>query len=404
MQSVDTGARKVLVNGGSDARYVSTGHLVYALQGTLLAVPFDPNGLEVTGGPVPLIEDVARTDSLQTGAAQFSISTDGVLVYVSGFGSFERRHLVWVDRRGQEEQLKATPGSYRYPRISPDGNRVLLDQRRDIWIWHFTAETLTRLTLDPAAEQYAVWATDRRVIFGSSRGGGGVSNLFLQPADGTGDAERLTDSPNFFQSPMSVSPDGTQLVFSENSSIDRPSGGTANNVDLMSLPLQRDRRPQPLVQTPFNEINGEISPDGRWLAYESNESGRFEVYVRPFPNVNDGRWQVSTGGGTRPVWARNGRELFYVTPSGDALMSVAVSGGPTFKASNPAQLLDTRPYYFTVTTTGVLGSPGRMYDASPDGRRFLLLKATDDSTGAAPALMTIVQNWTEDLLRRVPAP
>jgi serine/threonine-protein kinase len=147
------------------------------------------------------------------------------------------------------------------------------------------------------------------VVFGSQRAGG-VANLYRQAADGTGAVERLTESQHF-QFPFSASPDGTQLVFSQ--------GVNTNNRDLMLLPLQGNGRPQPLVQTPFNEINGEISPDGRWLAYESNESGRLEIYVRPLPDVNSGRWQVSTEGGTRPLWARSGRELFYVTPAGDAL-------------------------------------------------------------------------------------
>ena len=255
-------------------------------------------------------------------------------------------------------------------------------------------ETLTRLTLDPANEQYAVWAADDRVIFSSQRAG--PSNLFWQAADGTGTAEQLTKSPNS-QFPMAVSPDGTRLVFRE----DRNSG---SNADLMILPLQGERRPQPLVQTSFNEMNGEISADGQWLAYQSNESGRHEIYVRPFPNVNDSRWQVSTGGGRQPSWARGGRELFYITPTGDALMAAEVSVGPVFKAGTPRKLLDTSAYYFPVTA-GTLGSPGRQYDVSPDGRRFVMLKAAAGAQqSVAPASVTVVENWTEELKRRVPTP
>lgn len=200
--------------------------------------------------------------------------------------------------------------------------------------------------------------------------------------------ERLTESQNA-QFPMAVSPDGTRLVFYENA--------PNNASDLMLMPLQGERRPQPLVRTPFNEINGEISPDGRWLAYQSNESGQDEVFVRPFPNADDGRWQVFTGGGTRPLWARSGQELFYATPAGDALMSVPVSGTPVFSAGNPIKILNAQAYRTAVDA-------GRNYDVSRDGRRFLLIKPGTGAAEAPPAAITVVQNWTEELKRRVPPP
>ncbi|MBI4265076.1 MAG: PD40 domain-containing protein [Acidobacteria bacterium] len=396
VQSLDSGDRRVLVRGGRDARYVATGHLVYALETTLLAVPFDADALEVAGGPVPLVEDVANAAGI-TGAAHFALAADGTLVYVGGVAALARRTPAWVDRQGREEAIKAPPRAYRYPRLSPDGTRVALDLRdeqQDVWIWHLAGETLTRLTLDPANEQYGVWASNERIVFGSPRAGS-ATNLFMQSADGTGAAERLTESQRT-QFPMAVSLDGSRLVFRE----DTGSGST----DLMMVSLDGERRPQPLVQTPFTEYNAEISPDGRWLAHESNESGRFEIYVRPFPNVNDRRWQVSTEGGTRPLWARSGRELFYITPAGDALMSMGIVSGPAFKVATPTKLLDTRAYYFPIGTGTGQGSPGRMYDVSPDGRRFLMLKAAADSTDAPPASITVVQNWTEELKRRVPIP
>jgi serine/threonine-protein kinase len=397
VQSLDTAERKVLINGGTDARYVPTGHLIYALQGTLLAVPFDLDALEVTGGAVPLVEEIARTDAEQTGAAHFSLSADGTLVYIpdiAGAIGGLRRTLVWVDRQGREEPLKAPVRAYRYPRLSPDGLRLALDiqdEQRDIWIWHLTGETLTRLTLDSALEQYGVWTPDgRRVIFGSSRAGLTL-NLFWQASDGTGAVERLTESQNT-QYPMAVSPDGTRLVVRE----DRRGLG-----DLLLLPLQGERRPEPLVQTPFRELNAEISPDGRWIAYQSNESGRDEIYVRPFPTVNEGRWQVSTGGGSRPLWARNGQELFYLTAAGDALMSTPVSGSSSFKTGNPAKVFETTAYY--VPLASAANSPGRTYDVSPDGRRFLMIKPVAGAEqNTAPQSITVVQNWFEELTRRVP--
>jgi Tol biopolymer transport system component len=275
--------------------------------------------------------------------------------------------------------------------LSPDGQRVAVDiqdEQQDIWIWHLVGETLTRLTLEPTVEHYPVWTRDgRRIIFSSNRAG--AFNLFWQPADGTGGAERLVQGQSA-QIPLAVSPDGAMLLARED-----PAAGGAPAANLMVLPLEGERRLRPLVQTPFRELNGEISPDGRWFAYQSIESGRDEIYVRPFPNANDGRWQVSTSGGTRPLWARSGRELFYLTPDGDGLMVAPISGDTAFKAGNPQKLLDTRMYYAPTMILGVGGNPGRTYDVSPDGRRFLMIKflTTAEQATARPS-MTVVQNWS----------
>ena len=191
--------------------------------------------------------------------------------------------------------------SYVAPRLSPDGTRVALevrDQENDIWVWDFVRETLTRVTFDPGIDWAPAWTPDgRRVVFGSQLGGG-ASSLFLRAADGSGAIERLTQSANI-QLPSAVSPDGRHVIFGE--------GTVATTDDVMMLTLDKDHRVQPLVQTPFFEDNGEISPDGRWLAYQSNDSGQPQISVRPFPDVNNGHWQVSTGGGIQPLWARNGR-------------------------------------------------------------------------------------------------
>ena len=290
VHSLETRERKVLIEGGRDARYVSTGHLVYVLDGTLLAVPFDVDKLEVTSGPIPMAEGVMTAD-LSTGAAHFSVSDTGALVYVAG-SSLVDRTLVWVDRDGREEALAAEPRAYRYPRISPDGGRLALDvrdQENDIWIWDFARETLTRLTFAPAEDFYPVWTPDgRKVAFASNRDGG--FNLYWKAADGTGTVERLTESENL-QFPSAFTPDGKQLVFSE-------FGRQDSNLGRLSL----EGSSEPLLATEFNERNGEISPDGRWLAYESDASGQYEVYVRPFPNVEDGQWLIS-----RRPWTRSHR-------------------------------------------------------------------------------------------------
>ena len=391
--SLDTGDRKVLIEGGTDARYVDTGHLVYALNGSLLAVPFDAAAVAVTGGPVSLVDDVGQSGGGQTGAAHYGVSRNGTLVYISAAASgagFPSRSLVWLDRQGNEQPLKAPLRTYRYPRMSHDGQRVSLDiqdENRDVWVWNLAGETLTRLTLDAAQEQYGIWTPDdRRIIFASSRNGN--ANLYWQAADGTGIVERLTDSPNE-QVPQSVTADGKQLIFRD------LKGGDS---DIMLMPLDGDRTPRPLVATPASELNAELSDDGRWLAYESNESGRAEIYVRPFPNIGDGRWQVSTSGGTRPLWARDSRELFYLqTGNVVSMQRVPVTLTPTFSAGSPVKLFDVDP-------GTVNPGPGRVYDVSPDGLRFLVIKISAPVTAeklSSGDAVTLVQNWFEELKGRV---
>ena len=294
---------------------------------------------------------------------------------------------MWVDRQGRETPIPAPPRPYLLPALSPDGTRVVVfanDQEHDLWLWDLGRTTLTRLTLAPGVDGVRVWTPDsRRVIFSSERAG--VRNLFWQAADGTGAVERLTESPNT-QYPSAVSPDGRRLIFTE----EAPK--TAN--DVMVIELDGTRRVTPLVQSPFNERNGIVSPDGRWLAYEANDSGRFEIYVRPFPDVNSGHWQVSTNGGTRPIWTRSGQELVYVSPTG-ALMRVGVARGPSWAATTPT--LVVKEGYFTNPNWW-----GRSYDISPDGQRFLMIKEGGADGTAAPASIIVVQHWVEELKRLVP--
>jgi Tol biopolymer transport system component len=399
VQSQDSGKRHVVLERGADARYVPTGHLVYALGGTLLAVPFDVTMLAVTGAAVPLVEDVAQENV----TAHFAISSHGALAYVprdAVRGPQAQRTLVWVDRQGHEDPIKAPPRANFYPRLSPDGTRVALevrDQKSDIWIWDLARETLTRLTLGPTFDRHGVWTPDgRALIFSSSQliGPNTPSSLFQRPSDGTGTVEQLTQGA-VPQVPSTVTPDGTALIFQQQTPA--PKVGTPPGWDLVLLPLIGERRPRPLVQTPFDELNAEVSGDGHWLAYESNESGRSEVYVRPFPNVDAGKWQVSTNGGTQPLWARNGQELFY--ESMGALMRVPLTLGSTFQAGTPRKLLEAR--YLLRTLGG--GPSARMYDVSADGQRFLMIKESSGADEHPPsARIILVQNWFEELKRLVP--
>ena len=397
-----TGTRKILVRGGSHAHYVPSGlgsperaereggHLVYATAGTLRAVAFDLATSETRGTPVVVVPDVVTTTN--TGGVDAVVAGDGTLAYVLGgaSGSGAPRTLVWVDRQGREIPIPAPPRSYLYPRLSPDGGRVAVavaDQDGDIWVWDLSRTTFTRATFNPRLDTYPVWTPDgHRLIFSSDRTG--ARNLYWQAANGTGAVERLTESANQ-QNPAAVAPDGHQLIFTEIS----PKTGD----DLMRMELDGTRRVTPLMQSQFIERNGIVSPDGRWLAYEANESGRFEISVRPFPDVNSGHWQVSTAGGTRPLWARNGQELFYVSLTG-ALMRVGVERAPSWAATTPT-LLVKEGYYTTP------GAPflGPTYDISPDGQRFLMIKegGGTDQTDAPPQLI-VVQHWTEELKRLVP--
>jgi len=381
------GTQKTLLRNGSDAHHLPGGYLVYGAGGGLNAVRFDVGRLEVSGNPVAVLPQIAVT---QFGAVNFDVATDGTLLYVPGGAQEAARSIVWVDREGHEEPTKVPPRAFAYARVSPDGTRLALDardQESDIWIWSFSRETLTRLTFDPATDRFPVWAADgRRVFFGSDRmNTAGLANVFWQAVDGTGTAERLTMSTTRLQVPMSASPDGKTLVFRE----------TLPSADLMALSLDAGHEVRPLVKSSFTEQNAEISPDGHWMAYESNDAGQFEVFVRPFPDVDAGRWQISTGGGTQPLWSRTGQELFYLAPGG-SLMGVRVDRGASWSASAPAKLFDERYYHGGGPGSGT----GRTYDVAPDGRRFVMIKP-EESRGAAPGLI-VVQNWIEELRRLLP--
>ena len=386
-----TGQTKILIRGGMNAEYVESGHLVYdAAAGSLRAVRFDPGKLEVLSDPVPVVDQVTTGD-----AAQFAVSRTGTLVYIpggiassGGLGgrTAATRTVVWVDRKGHEEAIAAPPRGYFSPRISPDGTKVALDSRdeeQDIWIFDLKRKTLTRLTIDPGIDGFPVWMTDgQRIIFESNRDGG-IFQLFRQRADGSGTVDQLTKGPTPMW-PFSISPDGTRVVLHET--------GPQTGADIDLLALDGKSTPTPIVRTPFNEDHGEISPDGRWLAYSSNDSGQPQIYVRPFPNVNDGHWQVSPAGGAHPVWARNGRELFYMARS--AMMAVPVLTATSFSAANPTKLFEG-PY--------LTGIPGRVFDVSLDDQKFLMIKDPQASPDVANrASIVVVLNWLEELKARLP--
>jgi eukaryotic-like serine/threonine-protein kinase len=378
VQSVGTGERRNLVQGATQPRYAPSGHLVYAQGGSLMAAPFDTQRLAVTGAAVPVVEGVLQFTT--GGAAQYSFSATGSLVYVQGSGQGAQSKLVWVNRNGVEQPLAAPAHDYVAPRISPDGRRVAVGIRQQdsqVWLYDLSRETLTRLTFEGNANN-PVWTPDgKRIAFDTSKEG--PVNIFWQLADGSGGLERLTSS-EYLQAPHSWSPDGQLLAFITAS----PTTG----VDIWVLRLS-DRKTQSFLRTPFTEGGPRFSPDGRWLAYVSDESGRFEIYVQPYPGPG-GKWQISTEGGTEPVWNPNGGELFY--RSGERMMAVAIATQPSFTAGKPRMLFKGQ-YVPTVTTP-----PN--YDVSPDGQRFLMLKSSEEEQKATQ--IVVVQNWFEELKRRVP--
>ena len=381
-----TGVQTVVVRGGSHAHYVGSGHLVYAAANTLRAVAFDPVTLETRGTPVPVVPDVVTMGVAPGGGVDAVVAADGTLAYVRGVGGVGQRTLVWVDRQGRETPIAAPPRAYAYPRVSPEGDGVVVraaDQEDDLWVWDVTRLTLTRMTFNPSGDAYPVWTPDgQRLIFSSQREG--AQNLFWQAADGTGAVERLTRSPNVQQS-TGLSPDGTRLLFTETA--------PATGEDVMQVEMTGSRTVTPLVQSPFAERNGIASPDGRWLAYEANDTGQFEIYVRPYPAVDSGRWQVSTGGGTRPLWSRTGQELFYVSPAG-AIVRVGVERSASWAATTPAVIV--KEGYAAPS-----GFPGRSYDVSPDGQRFLMLKPANEPNAPPPQII-VVPHFDEELKRLVP--
>ncbi|HKD10757.1 MAG TPA: protein kinase, partial [Thermoanaerobaculia bacterium] len=303
------GAPKILVRGGYHARYVSSGHLVYMHEATLFAVPFDLGRLSITGPAVPALEGVAANPV--NAGAQFAVASNGALVYLPGESTKFARPIDWMDREGKTSVLRAAPADWVNPRFSPDGKRLALQisdgKQEDVWIYEWGRDTLSRLTFDPADDRSPVWTPDgRRIVFGSNRAVKSAQNLWWQRADGTGEPQRLTESPNI-QTPVSWHPSGRFLAFVENNP------KTAQ--DLMILPMEGDEasgwkpgKPTVFLSTPFVEVSPEFSPDGQWIAYTSNESGRFEVYVRPFPGPG-GKWQVSTDGGGVSLWSRVRREI-----------------------------------------------------------------------------------------------
>jgi len=373
LASLDSSERKLLLNADATNVVYSQGHLLFLRETTLMAQPFDAQRLELTGEPFPIAEQIQTLGNAPPYGV-FSASENGVLAYQTGAGAVNSQ-LVWLDRTGKQIGVLGDPAAYADIELSPDGRQAsvsLPDQAgraRDIWLYDVARGLKTRLTFDPADELTLIWSPDgSRVVFNSRRKG--QMDLYQKAADGSGTEEVLLED-NRQKYPVSWSADGRFILYIS-------AGGPTGN-DLFVLPLSGDRKPIPFLNTQFNEARGQFSPDGRWIAYGSNESGGDEVYVAPFPGPG-GKRQVSTAGGGSPRWRRDGSEIFYLAPD-NKLMAAAVNGrGTSFEVGVVKPLFDARP------TTG-----GRFsYAVTADGQQFLVNTVTEQ---AASAPITVVVNW-----------
>jgi len=381
---LETGQRRTVLDGATDARYLSTGHLVYLRGGSLFAVPFDLGRLAVTGPPAPVLDDVSYSGII--GLGNYSFSATGNLVYFVRDPKQGEAELVWIDRKGvtrpiapfvstDEDQNQLT--SYAEIRLSPDGRRVAAvvgPEQPRIWIYDLVRNSWDRL-MSESDNSNPVWTPDgQRLAFASNRSGS--FNVFWMPIDRSQPAEQLTRG-NEWVFPSSFSPDRRTLLVETNT----PQTG----LDISVVSLEGDRMPLSFLRTPAAEVNGKFSPDGRWVAYESDASGRPEIYVTGYPGPR-GRWQISTDGGTNPVWSKEGRELFYRS-SADTLMSVAVETKAQFSAGIPRPLFDLKDVV--------------AYDASPDGQKFAAIRPVSRDT--APPSLAVVLNWFDDVKSRTAA-
>jgi len=382
---LQTGTSKVLIRGGSDAHYVPTGHLIYAVAGTLRAVAFDLGRLEVVGTPVPVLDGVVTT---ATGVAEVALAANGTLVYLPGSsrGAFSQQTVASVDRQGRISPLPGLPPDlYRDVRVSPDGGRLALATEADVWTYDVVRATLSRLTTDPASDRSPLWTPDgQRIIFRSTRAR--YPELFWRPADGTGrDEQLLARAKDLFDLyPSSWSLDGKQLLFTE--------GPSQGRCAIGQIAIDRPSDANVLVKNESCNAHAAVSPDGRWMAYRSNVSGQNEVYVERYPELGS-RQQISTGGGYVPVWSRDGRELFFPSLDGRQMLAVQVRSGSTLVAGRPHVLFET--------AMGVSFS-GRPYDVAPDGRFLIIRSGQTESGGGTASNLIVVQNWFEELKRLVP--
>jgi Tol biopolymer transport system component len=377
-----TGERRVVLQSASMARYVPTGHLIFSREGLLYAIAFDASNLATHGKPVPVLQGVSGDKT--TGAVHFVIANDGTLAYVPGSNTSSLRRPVWVDRSGNVQAVNLPGGQYNDPRFSPDGSRVALLQGSsgggDVWVYDFGRATFTRLTFT-ATNATPVWSPDgKSIYYASIDQAGNKTTIFRKLADGSRDAEAVT----------TINSDAYLKAIERDGETALCDAGTFMNLgNIIRVPLKQDGQTTPIINTQFNEFSAALSADGRWLAYQSNESGGPEVYVHDMAG-SGGRWQISTAGGQEPRWSPDGRELYY--RNNNLFMSVAVDTRTTFQNGTPKTLFNG--VYDLRSNSGV------SYDVDPKGNRFFMITLAENANSTAQ--VRIVLNWFDELRRLAP--
>jgi serine/threonine-protein kinase len=393
LQPLPDGVAKVMLQGAYKAQYLASDHIVYIHKGTLFGVPFDAARLEVTGPSVPVVEDV--TANAINGSAQFAASNSGTLAYLSGTSNAAARPILWVSQDGKSIPLRPAASEWSNPRFAPNGRSLAIDmsdgRQTDVWVYEWARDTLTRLTFDPGDDRKPVWTPEgRRITFASTRENSPL-NLYWQRADGTGEVQRLTESPNL-QLPASWHPSGRYLAFHETHS--------QTGDDLMILPVAGNEisgwkpgKPTVYLNSRALEVGPMFSPDGRWIAYTSNESGRNEIFVRPFPGPG-GKWQISADGGLDPVWSQTRRELFYRTPDNRVMVVPYSAEGDSFNADRPRLWME-QP---------IVPRPrNQWFDVHPDGNRLAAAAPTGTQGEEKRDKVTFSFNFLDELRRIAPA-
>jgi hypothetical protein len=383
--SLPTGERRILVERGTHPRYSPSGHLVYARNGSLLAVRFDPDQMKVTGQPFSVLEGVLM--SRNSGMACFDISASGDLAYVPGKAEGGARTLVWVDRTGKAEPLPLPAKSYLHPRISPDTRKLAIEiegTNHDCYVYDFASGVLSNITTD-GVSHWPVWSPDGRNI-GYRSGPMGRFRLWQVPADRSRLPEQVA-ATGVSQSAESYSPDGRAMAYT--------TAGLGGPPKVTVVSLQGDGTPRPLDDSKYAQGSPKFSPDGRWLAYCSNESGKAQVYVQAFPGPGP-KIQVSNDGGTDPVWKRSGGELFY--RNGDSMLAVTVSTASTFSAGRPQELWKDHYSPGMSSSCGAPGLTSSNYDVTAEGKRFLMIKDADQDLATSKQII-VALGWANELNR-----